>query len=85
MEPDRTPLVQCDQQDVGGLSVALVRGGVGYIQETRTQTGLTVDAYLVTWRSATGVQVPDAVIATLDIRAHEVGKTMLNRGLSSDP
>jgi hypothetical protein len=68
-----------------GCPLRSFAGVVGYIQETRTQTGLTVDAYLVTRRSATGVQVPDAVIATLDIRAHEVGKTMLNRGLSSDP
>ena len=47
-------------------------GVVAYVQETRTQTGLRVDAHLVTTPYTTGVKIPDAVMATLDIRAHEV-------------
>jgi hypothetical protein len=45
---------------------------VEYIKGTRTQTGLSVNAHLVTTVYATGVKIPDAVMATLDIRAHEV-------------
>jgi hypothetical protein len=45
---------------------------VQYIQETRTQTGLRVAAHLVSTPYVTGVKIPDAVMATLDIRAHEV-------------
>jgi hypothetical protein len=43
-----------------------------YLQETRTATGLRVEAYLVPTVYATGTTVPDAVMATLNIQAHEV-------------
>lgn len=45
---------------------------VAYIQDTRTQTGLTVTAHLVPTTYCTGAKVPDAVMATLNIQAHEI-------------
>jgi hypothetical protein len=45
---------------------------VEYIQETRTATGLRVEAHLVPTVYPTGVKVPDEVMATLTIQAHEV-------------
>ncbi len=45
---------------------------VEYIAGTRTHTGLSVTAHLVTTVYATGVKIPDAVMATLDVRAHDV-------------
>ena len=50
-------------------SFALV---VAYIKDTRTATGLSVTAHLVPTVYATGVKVPDAMMATLNIHAHEV-------------
>lgn len=43
-----------------------------YIGETRTATGLTVQAHLVTETYETGIKVPDAVMAGLNIQAHSV-------------
>jgi len=43
-----------------------------YIGETRTATGLSVKAHLVPTVYATGVKIPDAVMARLNIQAHEV-------------
>jgi Rhodopirellula transposase DDE domain len=43
-----------------------------YIGETRTATGLPVAAQLVPTVYATGVTIPDAVMATLTIQAHAV-------------
>ncbi len=43
-----------------------------YIADTTTQTGLRVRAYLVTKGYETGRKVPDEVMATLNIHAHEV-------------
>lgn len=45
---------------------------LNYISTTRTETGLRVTAQLVTQEYAKGVKIPDAVMATLDIRPHEV-------------
>ena len=44
---------------------------VQYIQETRTQTGLQVTAHLVPTAYPTGAKVSDAVMASLNIHAHE--------------
>ena len=43
-----------------------------YIRETKTQTGLTVQAHLVPDAYQRGVKVPDAVMATLNIQAHAI-------------
>ncbi len=43
-----------------------------YIQDTRTSTGLRVDAHLVPTVYATGIKIPDAVMATLNLQAHAV-------------
>lgn len=43
-----------------------------YIGDTRTATGLAVQAHLVTDTYATGIKVSDSVMATLNIQAHEV-------------
>jgi hypothetical protein len=43
-----------------------------YIRETRTATGLTVQAHLVPTVYATGVKIPDEEMATLNIQAHAV-------------
>jgi hypothetical protein len=43
-----------------------------YIGETRTATGLMVQAHLVTETYETGIKVPDAVMAALNIHAHRV-------------
>jgi hypothetical protein len=43
-----------------------------YIGETRTATGLKVEAHLVPTVYAKGVKIPDEVMATLNIQAHEV-------------
>jgi DDE family transposase len=43
-----------------------------YLTETKTQTGLRVQAHLVTETYAAGERVSDAVLATLQIQAHEV-------------
>lgn len=45
---------------------------LGYIADTQTQTGLTVQAHLVTTPYLTGVKVSDEVMETLNIQAHEV-------------
>ena len=45
---------------------------VHYIADTRTQTGLQVTAHRVRTSYPTGATVPDAVMATLTIQAHEV-------------
>ncbi len=45
---------------------------VALIQDTRTQTGLEVTAQLVPTTYRTGAKVPDAVMATLNIQAHEI-------------
>ena len=45
---------------------------VGYIQETRTQTGLQVTAHRVPTTYHTGGKVPKAVMAALAIQPHEV-------------
>jgi hypothetical protein len=45
---------------------------VDYIQDTRTHTGLRVNAHLVATFYAPGGKVPPAVMATLNIQAHEV-------------
>jgi Rhodopirellula transposase DDE domain len=43
-----------------------------YIEETRTATGLRVEAHLVPTVYAKGVTIPDEQMATLNIQAHEV-------------
>lgn len=43
-----------------------------YIGETRTATGLAVQAHLVTETYMTGIKVPDMVMAGLNIQAHSV-------------
>jgi hypothetical protein len=43
-----------------------------YINDTRTQTGLTVQAHLVTTPYPTGVKVPDEVMETLNIQKHDL-------------
>jgi hypothetical protein len=43
-----------------------------YIRDTKTQTGLTVQAHLVTDKYQTGVKVPDEEMGALNIRFHEV-------------
>jgi hypothetical protein len=43
-----------------------------YIRDTQTQTGLTVQAHLVTEKYETGVKVPDEEMDALNIRFHEV-------------
>ena len=43
-----------------------------YIADTQTQTGLTVQAHLVSTHYRTGVKVSDEVMETLNIQAHEV-------------
>jgi hypothetical protein len=45
---------------------------LGYIRDTKTQTGLTVEAYLVTETYETGVKVPDEEMAALNIEPHDV-------------
>ncbi len=42
-----------------------------YINDTKTQTGLTVQAHLVRTLYLTGVKVPDALMETLRIQAHD--------------
>jgi hypothetical protein len=42
-----------------------------YLRDTKTQTGLTVQAHLVTAPYPTGVKVPDAVMEALNIQAHD--------------
>jgi hypothetical protein len=43
-----------------------------YIQDTKTQTGLTVQAHLVTETYELGVKVPDAEMDALNIEFHDV-------------
>lgn len=43
-----------------------------YIRETKTQTGLTVQAHLVTTEYEKGVKVADEVMDTLNLEAHTV-------------
>ncbi len=43
-----------------------------YIRETRTATGLRVEAHVVPTVYAKGVKIPDEEMATLNIQAHEV-------------
>ena len=43
-----------------------------YLEDTTTQTGLRVQAHLVTQTYETGVKVPDAEMETLAIRHHDV-------------
>ena len=43
-----------------------------YLRQTKTQTGLQVQAHLVVESYAIGERVPDKVMATLDIQAHQV-------------
>lgn len=45
---------------------------LGYIRDTKTQTGLKVQAHLVTEEYATGVKVSDAVMKTLHLQHHDV-------------
>lgn len=45
---------------------------LGYIRDTKTQTGLTVEAHLVTETYETGVKVPDKEMAALNIEPHDV-------------
>ena len=44
---------------------------LAYINDTKTQTGLTVHAHHVTTPYPTGVKVSDAVMETLNIQAHD--------------
>jgi DDE family transposase len=43
-----------------------------YINDTKTQTGLIVQAHLVTTLYSTGVKVPDEVMETLNIHDHDI-------------
>lgn len=43
-----------------------------YIRDTKTQTGLTVDAYLVTETYERGVKVPDQEMRALNVQSHDV-------------
>lgn len=43
-----------------------------YIRDTKTETGLKVQAHLVTDTYLTGVKVPDAVMTGLNLKRHEV-------------
>jgi Rhodopirellula transposase DDE domain len=43
-----------------------------YIRDTKTQTGLTVQAYLVTETHEKGVKVPDEEMDALNIEFHDV-------------
>jgi hypothetical protein len=45
---------------------------LGYIRDTKTQTGLTVEAHLVTETYEKGVKVPDEEMAALNIEPHDV-------------
>jgi hypothetical protein len=45
---------------------------VHYIRDTKTETGLTVHAHLVTKTYEKGVKVPDAEMDTLCIQSHDV-------------
>lgn len=42
-----------------------------YLNDTQTQTGLTVQAHLVTTRYPTGMKISDEVMETLNIQAHD--------------
>ena len=43
-----------------------------YISETKTETGLTVRAVLVTQKYETGIKVSDAVMAGLNLEYHDI-------------
>ena len=45
---------------------------LGYLRDTSTKSGLTVSAHLVTKEYATGEKVSDEVMASLNLRAHEI-------------
>jgi len=45
---------------------------LGYIHDTKTETGLKVQAHLVTNKYATGAKVSKAVMASLNLKRHEV-------------
>ncbi len=45
---------------------------VEYIRETRTATGLSVEAHLVSTVYARGVKIPDEVMAALNLQVHDV-------------
>jgi len=45
---------------------------LGYIDDTKTETGLTVQAHLVTETYETGVKVPDEEMDALCIQSHDV-------------
>ena len=47
-------------------------GMLHYIRDTKTQTGLTVQAHLVTEEYETGVKVPDEEMEALNVRVHDV-------------
>jgi DDE family transposase len=55
-----------------GCPVRSFEAVVEYIQDTRTQTGLQVTAHRVATPYRTGAKVPDVVMASLNIQAHEV-------------
>ena len=55
-----------------GCPLRSFEGVVQYIRETRTATGLSVAAHLVPTVYPTGVKIPDAVMATLNIQAHTI-------------
>ena len=55
-----------------GCPLRSFEAGVDYIRDTRTHTGLHVEAQLVATRYAPGGKVPNAVMATLNIQAHDV-------------
>lgn len=43
-----------------------------YLRDTKTQTGLTVQATLVTTEYAKGIRISDEIMATLNVHAHEI-------------
>ncbi len=45
---------------------------LGYIADTKTQSGLSVQAHLVTAEYSTGTRVTDEVMETLNIQFHEI-------------
>ncbi|MHB8626522.1 MAG: ISAzo13-like element transposase-related protein [Aggregatilineales bacterium] len=56
----------------GGCPLRSFDRVVHYLEDTKTQTGRTVQAQLVTTEYPTGIKVTDQVMETLNIQAHEL-------------
>ena len=72
VESHRAPPVQPNQQKLGWRTLTDVDKILNFIRTTKTESGLTVNAYLIPETYDTGIKISDAEMRKLNLVPHEM-------------